>query len=127
MPDKNRHRKGRHNAKPERTVEDEIRDEYRRIRRNTWWWGNDRGGWPNIWMTLAKKYEMPIVAIKNIVAYQGITDRPLPAPLTPEEHLKRQYHKGEQMVQDLHRKWARNWLWAEWEKKRDARNTTAGS
>ena len=120
MPDKKRTRHG-DRVRPHTktlTIEEQVRAWYNAERRSAWWWGNDRGGWPNIWMTAAKKFEMPIAAIKNIVGYQGITDRPLPAPLTPDEHRKRQYHKGEQMVEDLHRQWIRNWWWAFREKEK---------
>lgn len=118
MPDKIRHRKGRRDAKShvEPTIEEQVRTWYNAHRRSAWWWNGERGGWPNIWMTMAQKFEMPIAAIKNIVGYQGITDRPLPAPLTPDEHRKRQYHKGEQMVEDIHRQWVRDWRWAFWDK-----------
>jgi hypothetical protein len=115
MPDKKRHRKGRIEPRPQRTIEDEIRQQYQATRRNTWWWGNDRGSWPGIWMRLATKYKMSIVQVKNIVGYHGITDRPLPAPLIPDEHRKRQYHKGEQMAEDVRRQWARDFQRALWD------------
>lgn len=116
MPDKLRNRGTRivKHYREETSVEDVIRADYNAQRRNTWWWGNDRGGWPGIWMMLAKKYEMPIAAIKNIVRKGGISDRPLPAPLSPEEHRIRQEHKGDQMAEDIRKRKESDWFWALW-------------
>lgn len=100
MPDKLRRRGQRivKHYREETSIENVIRADYNAQRRNNWWWGNDRGVWPGIWMTLAKKYEMPIAAIKNIVRLGGVSDRPLPAPLTEDQIRERQTKRGEFLV-----------------------------
>lgn len=108
MPDKFRRRGSkikRHHREPV-SVEDKIRAEYNAERRSTWWWGNERGHWPGIWMTLAKKYEMPIAAIKNIVRKGGISDRPLPPPLTESQIRERQEKRGDFLVEQYHERYA---------------------
>lgn len=116
MPDKLRKRGTKYKHQHvEPTLEEQVRTWYNSHRRSAWWWGDERGGWPNIWMTMAKKFEIPIAQVKNIVGHQGITDRPIPAPLTAAEHRVRQENKGDQMAEGVRRQQARDFQRALWD------------
>lgn len=114
MPDKNRTRHGDRIIKHDGsavTVEQEVRNYYNEHRRSSWWWNGDRGHWPNFWMTMAQKFEMPIAQIKNIIGLNGITDRPLPEPMTEDQIRKRQEGRGDFLVELYHRRYANDIAW----------------
>lgn len=116
MPDKNRHRKGRPIPRENGGIEERIRTEYRRKRRSgayhndEYWLG---GGTSALFMSLARRFKMPIVQIKNIVNFKGKSDRPLPV-ITPEILQERQERKGERMAQDIRDRHAREFGWLLW-------------
>lgn len=130
MPDKPRHRKGRQAPKPDPTevsIERQINDDYRRWKRsghyhdNRDWYG---GGTSQLFMDLAKKYKMPIARVKNIVNFEGISDRPMPV-VTPEILRERQEKKGELMAENIRRNYAHELWWLLWRKDRDANKHSA--